>query len=227
MEPGLGPAPVIEPVQIIELLPGRQGGFNGFHQPVRRQSRIQHHIRTRAQKIGMGVGGFPVIQNNGDGFFRQIVQDSDTGIHGPGNQGPADKKHIGTASHQVLPGVVGVMKHRQPDIRLGQPLFNGSSQFFFFDGTHKPGQHRKNLLSTYIVVNEYRISYHCFIPISEKIQHFTQKIQKKPGFRPLDKDLLMTCPHLDLQNFQYQTAEIVFVVKKYRNLILSWKNKIL
>jgi hypothetical protein len=132
----------------------------------------------------MGVGGFPVIQNNGDGFFRQIVQDSDTGIHGPGNQGPADHKHIGTASHQVLPGVVGVMKHRQPDIRLGQPLFNGTSQFFFFDGTHKPGQHGKNLLSTYIVVNEYRISYPLFYTDFGKNTALHKKNPEKPGVRP-------------------------------------------
>jgi hypothetical protein len=39
-----------------------------------------------------------------------------------------------------------MMKNREPDIRLGQPFFNGSHQFFFLYGTDKPGQHRKGLL---------------------------------------------------------------------------------
>jgi hypothetical protein len=76
------------------------------------------------------------------------------------------------------------MKHRQPDIRLGQPLFNGTSQFFFFDGTHKPGQHGKNLLSTYIVVNEYRISYPLFYTDFGKNTALHKKNPEKPGVRP-------------------------------------------
>ena len=141
VEPGQKAAPLVKTVRVIVLAARIQSAFEGFHKALGWNAGIQDKVDARCQQLGLLLGGFLVVQDNGYGVFRQIVEQGDAGLHGLGNQRAADNENVGAASCQRLPGEPMGFEKADLDIQIRHPCFQGRMDGFFLDGASQSNQH--------------------------------------------------------------------------------------
>jgi hypothetical protein len=136
-----GKAPVVETLELEEQAAGLQGRLDGVGQAFQRDAGVEHGIGAGGDQLGLFFRGFDIVEDDGGGVLREVVECRDSGFHRLGDEEVADDDDIAAALHHLLPGVFFMAERFDLDVGHRDLLFEQFLQSHILQGENQSGEH--------------------------------------------------------------------------------------